>query len=135
MKKIITIFLLNLIFILTSCATTKFNSEKEKLAKINKEDYLTEIEENGINKTIYQSENTDRVYYLFEDNNSYKMVIQDSYYSKGILEYNAKEYEKDPEYLDYSISKEEVIYDKSSKELTNKSNIETKDLNKEGFII
>lgn len=137
MKKLGIIFLLNLIFIFTSCSSPAFKNEKAKIRDIPFENYLNEIEEDGIKKAIYYSDTSDRIYYLFEDENTLSMKIQDSYYSKGILEYSRRKWENNHDYvdeLDYSIKEEKIIYNKNNKELNVNNEKTSIELSKDSFI-
>ena len=117
-KKLIVIFTLLFIFILSSCEK-KDNVGEISLIPV--ENIKNEMEfEDGIKSYVYISETSRRVYYYFGLKDGFKVVIDDSFLSERIL-YEQKKDETKDEYL-YNSSKLESpdkIYD---------YNFETKEL-------
>ena len=118
-KKLIVIFTLLFIFILSSC------QKKDNIGIISSfelENIKNEFEfEEGIKSYVYISETSRRVYYYFGLKDGFKVVIDDSFMSERIL-YKADKSETADE-TDYNSSKLESpdkIYDynNSTKELT-----------------
>lgn len=123
MKKIFSLILLSMIFILISCSS-KYSNEKSIINKISIDNYLDEIVEDNVTKKYYISRNTNRIYLYYKTEDEYKMIINESFYSLGMSDFIKTDNLDDYKNLHLNINSEVIRYKIKDKKLIDEEEID-----------